>query len=116
MNKQLILPLIALSALSIVGCTGNEDSIPSYDLYNTISEKNMPAYCKHELNKEYGIYSSEIYTYPIEYERGAKVIRGRYSVDSTHLKEFACIFNNNDTYAGIKMLHSNKRNKVCQGS
>jgi len=115
MNKQLILPLIALSVLSIVGCTGNEESIPSYDLYNTVSERNMPQYCKNEVSKEYGIYSGDIYTYPVEYERGAKVIRGRYSVDSTHIKEFACIFNNNNTYTGLKMLHSNKKNKVCYG-
>jgi len=104
---------MALTVVMIAGCTNNEDSIPSDDLYRTISEKNMPKYCKHQVSKEYGIYSGDIYLYPVEYERGAKVIRGRYSVDSTHLKEFACIFNDNDTYAGLKMVHSNKKNKLC---
>ena len=116
MNKQLILPLMALVGVTIVGCTANEDSIRSHDLYNSVSERNMPQYCRNEISKEYGIYSGDIYLYPVEYERGAKIIRGRYSEDSRHLKEFACIFNNNDTYAGIKMLHSNKKNKPCYGN
>lgn len=115
MKKQLILPLLALTAVMISGCTDNEDSIPSDDLYSTVSERNMPQYCKQKVANEYGIYAGDIYLYPVVYERGAKVIRGRYSVDSTHLKEFACIFNNNDTYAGIKMLHSNVKNKLCYG-
>ena len=116
MNKQLILPIMALAAVTLIGCTDYQESIPSDNLYKTVSEKNMPQYCKHEISKEFGIYSGEIYTYPVEYERGAKVVRGRYSVDSTHLKEFACIFNDNDTYAGIKMVHSNKKNILCYGN
>jgi len=115
MNKQLFLPLMVLTAVVIVGCTDNEDSIPSDDLYSTISERNMPRYCKHQVAKEYGLYESDIFLYPIEYDRGAKVLYGKYSVDSTHLKEFACIFNNNDTFAGIKMVHSNKSNILCYG-
>jgi len=115
MKNQLLLLLMLLPAVTIVGCTNNEDSIPSDDLYSTVSERNMPQYCKHKVAKEYGLYSGDIYLYPIEYERGAKIIRGRYSEDSRHIKEFACIFNNNDTYAGIKMLHSNKKNILCYG-
>ena len=105
---------MAFTMAGIVGCADTE-SIPSDDLYTTVSEKKMPYYCKREVAKELGIYSGDIYLYPIVHERGAKVIRGRYSVDSTHLKEFACIFNNNDTFAGIKMQHSNKKNILCYG-
>ena len=114
MYKILTLPFMAFTMVGIVGCADTE-SIPSGDLYTTVSEKKMPYYCKREVAKEFGIYSEDIYLYPIVHEKGAKVIRGRYSVDSTHLKEFACIFNSNDTYAGIKVVHSNKKNKLCYG-
>ena len=115
MKKRLFLPLMVFTALIIIGCTDNEDSIPSQDLYSTVAERNMPRYCKQQVSHEYGIYTGDIYLYPVAYERGAKVLYGRYSVDSRHLKEFACIFNNNDTYAGIKMVHSNVKNKLCYG-
>ena len=114
MHKMLTLPILAFSMAGIVGCADTE-SIPSDDLYTTVSEKKMPYYCKREVAKKFGIYSGDIYLYPIEYERGAKVIYGRYSVDSTHLKEFACVFNADDTYAGIKMQHSNVKNTLCYG-
>ena len=115
MKKTITLPLLALSAIIFVGCTDTAESIPSDDLYTRISEKKMPYYCKREVSKEFGIYSGDIYLYPVAYERGAKIIRGRCHVDSTHMKEFACIFNDNDTFAGIKMQHSNIRNTLCYG-
>jgi len=114
MNKRFTLPLMAFALLGMVGCTDTE-SIPSDNLYTTVSEKKMPYYCKHEISKEFGIYSGDIYLYPIAHERGARIIRGRYREDGYHLKEFACIFNNNDTYAGIKMQHSNIKNTLCYG-
>jgi len=115
MNKIYTIALVAFSMAGIIGCADTE-SIPSNDLYRTVAERNMPEYCKHQVAKEFGIYSGEIYLYPIEFSKGAKIIYGKYSVDSRHLKEFACIFNNNDTYAGIKMQHSNKKNKLCYGN
>ena len=112
MNKIVTLPFMVFSMLGIVGCVDSE-SIPSEDLYTTISEKKMPYYCKREVAKKLGIYTGDIYLYPLEYHRGAKIIYGRYSVDSNNLKEFACLFNADDTYAGIKMQHSHVRNTVC---
>jgi len=114
MKKTITLSLLTFSIAGIIGCA-NTESIPSDNLYTTVSEKKMPAYCKHEVGKAFGIYPEYIYLYPLEYHRGAKIIYGRYREDSTHLKEFACIFNDNDTYAGIKMQHSNVRNKLCYG-
>ena len=112
MKKIFTLPLVAFSILVLTGCVDSE-SIPSDNLYSPVAERNMPAYCKSHIAKEFGIYSGDIYTYPIEYKRGAKIIYGRYSEDSTHLKEFACLFNNNNTYAGIKMEHRNVKNSTC---
>ena len=114
MKKIYMLPILAFAMLGMVGCADTE-SIPSDNLYRTVSEKNMPQYCKRQVAKAFGIYSGDIYTYPIEYSRGAKIIYGKYSEDSSHLKEFACIFNNNDTFAGIKMQHSNVKNVLCYG-
>ncbi len=112
MKKILSSSLILLAMLGMVACTDSE-SIPSNNLYKSVSEKNMPAYCKHEAARELGVYSSDLYLYPIEYNKGAKIIYGRYSVDNTHLEEFACIFNNNDTFAGLKINHRNVKNKLC---
>ena len=112
MNKIVTLPLMVFSMVGIVGCADSE-SIPSEDLYTTISEKKMPYYCKREVAKKLGIYAENIYLYPLEHSRGVKIIYGRYSVDSNNLKEFACVFNADDTYAGIKMQHSNVKNTVC---
>jgi hypothetical protein len=98
--------------LGIVGCADVE-SIPSGDHYSIISEKRMPEYCKREVSKEFGVSRNEIYLYPIEYQRSAKVIYGRYSIDSKNLEEFACVFNPDDTYAGIKMQHSRVKNALC---
>jgi len=112
MKKIFTLPLLAFTLVSLTGCADSE-SIPSDDIYSTIAERNMPAYCKQQVAKEFGIYAGDIYTYPIEYNRGAKIIYGKYSEDSNHLKEFACVFNNNDSFAGIKMQHSNVRNVLC---
>ena len=114
MNKRFTLPLMAFAVLGMVGCT-DEESIPSDNLYRTVSEKKMPYYCKHKIANEIGVYPGDIYLYPIAYERGAKIIRGRYSIDSNNLKEFACIFNDNDTFAGIKIVDSNVRNTLCYG-
>ena len=98
---------------AMVGCTDGE-SIAGPNMNKTVSEKNMPSFCKREVAKELGVYAGNLYIYPtIEYKRGAKLVYGRYSVDSHALKEFACIFNNNDTYAGIKMHHSNIKHKLC---
>jgi len=112
MNKRFTLPLMAFSLLGIVGCTDSE-SIPSDNLYTPISEQKMPYYCKHKIAEEFGLYSGDLYLYPVSYERGAKIIRGRYSVDGHNLKEFACFFNNNDTFAGMKMQNSNVKNTLC---
>ncbi len=112
MKKELILLLMALGVLTISGCTNNEESLPSNDMYTSISERNMPSYCRQQVSKEYGIYAGDIYLYPLKYEKGAKIIRGRYSIDSTHLEEFACIFNNNNTFAGINMVHRNVKNTL----
>ena len=109
MNKLLNVSLIVFSIAGLVGCADTE-SIPSNRLFKTVSEKNMPYHCRQEVSKELGVYSGNIYLYPIEHSRGAKIIYGKYSEDSRHLKEFACIYNNNDTYAGIKMQHSNVKN------
>jgi hypothetical protein len=98
--------------VGIIGCADVE-SIPSDDHYTIISEKRMPAYCKREVSKELGVYMDDIYIYPIEYQRSAKVIYGKYSIDEKNLKEFACVFNPDDTYAGIKMQHSNVKNTLC---
>ena len=114
MKKTITVPLLLLTTMGIVGCADTE-SIPSDDIYTTVSEKKMPYYCKREIAKEFGIYSGDIYLYPVEYKRGEKIIYGRYSEDSTHLKEFACIFNADDTYAGIKMQHTNVKNILCYG-
>ncbi len=105
---------MVFSIAGLVGCADTE-SIPSNELYKTVSEKNMPNHCKKQVSKEFGIYSGDIYLYPMEHKKGAKIIYGRYSIDSNHLKEFACVYNNNDTYAGIKMQHSNVRNTLCYG-
>ncbi len=113
MNKIVVLPLMMLGLFSMVGCTDGE-SIAGSNMYKTVSEKNMPSFCKHVVAKELGVYAGNLYIYPtVEYDRGAKLVYGRYSVDSHNLKEFACIFNNNGIYAGIKMHHSNKKNKLC---
>ena len=112
MNKILNLLLAALLMLAVVGCA-NTESIPSNDFYTTISEKKMPYYCKREIAKEFGIYSGDIYLYPVEYEKGAKIIYGKYRVDQYNLEEFACIFNGDDTYAGIKMRYTNVKNELC---
>ena len=114
MKKTITVPLLLLTTMGIVGCADTE-SIPSDDIHTTVSEKKMPYYCKREIAKEFGIYSGDIYLYPIEHKRGAKIIYGRYSEDSTHIKEFACIFNPDDTYAGIKMQHTNVKNILCYG-
>ena len=114
MKKVYMLPILAFTMLGMVGCADTE-SIPSDNLYRTIPEKNMPQYCKRQVAKAFDVYSGDIYLYPIEYHRGAKIIYGKYSEDSRHLKEFACIFNNNDTFAGIKMQHRNVKNILCYG-
>ena len=112
MKKMLTLMLMLLSIAVLIGCADNE-SIPSDDLYTIVSEKKMPYYCKKAVAKEFGLYAADIYLYPLEYKRGAKIIYGKYSEDSTHLKEFACLFNADDTFAGIKMQHSNVKNVLC---
>ncbi len=112
MNKAVTFALIGLGIAGITGCADTE-SIPSDNYYQTISEKRMPYYCKQEVARKFGIYAEDIYLFPIEYDRGAKIIYGKYSEDSMHLKEFACIFNPDDTYAGIKMQHTNLKNKLC---
>jgi len=112
MNKTVTFALMTLGIAGITGCADTE-SIPSDNYYETISEKRMPYYCKQEVARKFGIYSGDIYLFPIEFHRGAKIIYGKYSEDSTHLKEFACVFNADDTYAGIKMQHSNLKNKLC---
>jgi len=114
MNRTITLTLLVFSIAIMTGCTDTE-SIPSDDIYTSIAEKKMPYYCKHKIAKEFGIYSEDIYLYPVVYERGAKIIRGRYRLNSNHLYEFACIFNNNDTFAGIKMNNANVRNELCYG-
>ena len=114
MKKTITVPLLLLTTMGIVGCADTE-SLPSDDIYTTVSEKKMPYYCKREITKEFGIYSGDIYLYSVEYKKGAKIIYGRYSEDSTHIKEFACIFNPDDTYAGIKMQHRNVKNILCYG-
>ena len=112
MNKLLTFSLIAVVMAGIVGCADIE-SIPSDDHYTIISEKRMPAYCMREVSKEFGISRNEIYLYPIEYQRSAKVIYGSYSIDSKNLEEFACVFNPDDTYAGIRMRHLKAKNILC---
>ena len=112
MNKSVTFALTGILIVAITGCADTE-SIPSNNYYEAISEKRMPYYCKQEVSRQFGIYSGDIYLYPIEYHRGAKVVYGKYSEDSTHLKEFACVFNGDDTFAGIKMQHSNLKNKLC---
>ncbi len=112
MKKMLTVSLAGIAMLLMSGCADVE-SIGSDDLYTVVSEKKMPEYCRYKVAKEFNIYSADIYLYPIEYHRGAKIIYGRYSVDSKHLKEFACVFNADDTYAGIKMQHSNVKNTLC---
>jgi len=112
MNKAVTFAVMGLAVAGIAGCADTE-SIPSDDLYKIVSEKRMPYYCKQEVSRKFGIYAEDIYLYPMEYHRGAKIIYGKYSEDSSHLKEFACIFNADDTFAGIKMQHSNVKNKLC---
>ncbi len=112
MNKILALPLLAICTFGILGCT-DVQSIPSSNLYITVSEKNMPYYCKQQIAKYSGVFENEIQLYPVEYEKGLKVVYGKYSVDSKNIKEFVCIFNGNDTYAGIKMEGKSVSNKLC---
>ena len=114
MNKILTFALATFSMAGIVGCA-NTESIPSNDLYIRISEKKMPNYCRKEVAKEFGIYSGDLYLYPIEFDKGAKLIYGKYSEGGKSLKEFVCIFNADDTFAGIKMQHSNVKHKLCYG-
>ncbi|SFZ98532.1 hypothetical protein MNB_SV-5-1515 [hydrothermal vent metagenome] len=111
-KKISIFTLITSVVVVISGCKDVE-SVPSNDLYRVISEKNMPSYCKHDVAKYFGTYSGNIFLYPIEYSKGAKLIYGKYRVDSENLKRFVCVFNPNDTYAGIKIENSQVSTKLC---
>lgn len=111
-RKIFVLPLVVFVMVGVVGCTDTE-SIPSNDLYRVIPEKSMPSYCKREVAAHFGTYSGNIFIYPIEYEKGAKLIYGKYRVDGNNLKEFVCIFNIDDTYAGIKVQNSKIKTKLC---
>ncbi len=113
MNKILALPLLLAFALGMSGCSSSGQSIRSDNLYITVSEKQMPYYCKKEIAKYSGVFESEIQLYPMEYEKGLKVIYGKYSADSNNIKEFVCLFNGNDTYAGIKMDNKEVSNRLC---
>ena len=112
MMKTLMLPLTILSLAALMGCT-NVDSIPSDDMYTVVSEKKMPEYCRRAVAKELGIYRQDIFIFPVEFKKGSKVVYGKYSVSKDHLKEFVCVFNADDTFAGIKMRHTDLPNELC---
>jgi hypothetical protein len=114
MNKILTFAVAAFSMAGIVGCA-NTESIPSDNMYSIISEKNMPHYCRKAVSKEFGMPAADLFLYPIEFDKGAKLIYGKYSEGAKSLKEFVCVFNADDTFAGIKMQHSNVSNKLCYG-
>ncbi len=113
MNRLLIFSLLGVGMTAIVGCSNNTESIKSNDLYVKVPEKNMRSYCKREVMKEFGYHQNSIFLYPLKYKKGAKLVYGKYRVDNMNLNEFVCIFNSNDTYAGIKMEYSHVKNELC---
>ncbi len=113
MNKNLTVPLFALGMLSMTACN-NTQSIRSDDMYTVISEKRMPYYCRQEAAKHFGLYPEDIFTYPLMHDSGTKLIYGRYRAGHKDLKEFVCIFNADDTYAGLKIRNSFLKSKLCE--
>ena len=104
--------MAVLSMVGFIGCA-NTESIPSDDLYSVISERRMPEYCRQKVAAEFGYYANDIFLHPIEYDKGTKLIYGKYRVGEKDLKEFVCIFNADDSYAGIKLRHSNVSSELC---
>jgi len=113
MRKIVLYLLISLSLTFIISCSSHTESIRSNDIYTKIPENKMVKYCRNKIIKEFGYSRDSVFLHPLTYEKGAKLVYGKYQVDSKNIDEFVCIFNSNDTYAGIKMRYSHIKNELC---
>ena len=113
MIKPITYLLLGLSLSFIVSCSSNTESIRSNDIYTKIPEGKMVKFCRNKIMKEFGYSRNSIFLNPVEYKKGAKLVYGKYQVDNKNMDEFVCIFNSNDTYAGIKMRYSHIKNELC---
>jgi len=113
MRKIVLYLLISLNLLFLISCSSNTESIRSKDIYTKIPEGKMVKFCRNKIIEEFGYSRDSVFLHPLEYKKGAKLVYGKYQVDNKNMDEFVCIFNSNDTYAGIKMRYSHIKNELC---